>query len=67
MTLDIEHLITPQELGEILGLRRSRVHRMLATGELPSIIVSKGAKRRVFRVRPSDLTKWMKAREVRGE
>ncbi len=64
MMANIERLITPQELAEILGLKRSRIHIMLATGELPSIVVLKGASRRVFRVKPSELAKWLKAREV---
>ncbi len=61
---DIERLLRPKEVGEALGLRRSKIHRMIATGEIPSVIVSQGARRRVFRVRPSELAKWMKAREV---
>ena len=54
------------ELGESLNninLRRSKIHRMIASGEIPSVIVSRGTRRRVFRVRPSDLQKWLKARE----
>ena len=30
-------LLKPQEAQEVLGLGRSRVYEMLATGELPSI------------------------------
>jgi excisionase family DNA binding protein len=60
----IEHLLAPKEVGEILSLRRSKIHRMITAGEIPSVIVSKGTRRRVFRVRPSDLLKWMKEREV---
>jgi excisionase family DNA binding protein len=61
---DIERLLQPKEVGEVLGLRRSKVHNMIATGDIPSVIVSQGTRRRVFRVRPSELAKWMKAREV---
>ncbi len=60
----IEKLLEPKEVGEILNLRRSKIHRMIASGEIPSVIVSKGSCRRVFRVRPSELIKWMKRREV---
>ncbi len=60
----IEKLLGPKEVGEILNLRRSKIHQMIASGEIPSVIVSQGACRRVFRVKPSDLTKWMKQREV---
>lgn len=60
----IEKLLGPKEVGEILKLRRSKIHRMIATGEIPSVIVSQGPQRRVFRVKPSELAKWMKQREV---
>jgi excisionase family DNA binding protein len=60
----LETLLGPREVGEILNLRRSKIHRMIACGEIPSLIISRGAKRRVFRVRPSDLEKWLKAREI---
>jgi len=60
----IEKLLGTKEVAEILNLRRSKTHRMIASGEIPSVIVSQGAYRRVFRVRPSDLIKWMKQREV---
>lgn len=59
-----EKLIRPKELEDVLGLRRSKIHQMLASGEIPSLIVSRGVRRRVFRVRPSDLERWMKQREV---
>jgi predicted DNA-binding transcriptional regulator AlpA len=61
---NIEKLLKPTELEELLCLRRSKIHRMLATGEIPSVIVSRGARRRVFRVRPSDLAKWLRDRQV---
>jgi excisionase family DNA binding protein len=63
---EIERLLEPKELGEILNLRRSKIHRMLTSGEIPSIIVSQGTRRRCFRVKPSDLQRWLKTREVRG-
>ena len=60
----MERLMGAREVGEILGLRRSKIHQMLASGEIPCVIVSQGARRRVFRVKPSELQKWMDAREV---
>jgi excisionase family DNA binding protein len=60
----IEQLLEPKEVGEILNLRRSKIHQMIASGEIPSVIVSQGSCRRVFRVKPSELAKWMKQREV---
>ncbi len=60
----IEKLLSPKEVGEIIGLRRSKIHRMIASGEIRSVIVAQGTRRRVFRVKPSELVKWMKQREV---
>lgn len=60
----IEKLLGPNEVGEILNLRRSKIHQMIASGEIPSVIVAQGSRRRVFRVKPSELVKWMKQREV---
>jgi excisionase family DNA binding protein len=59
-----QKLLTPRELGEVLGLKRSCIYRLLNTGELPSIRVTKGARKSSLRVRPSDLERWLKAREV---
>ena len=64
---DIEKLLAPKELEQVLGLRRSKIHRMLSTGEISSLIVAQGSRRRVFRVRPSALAAWMKQREVRND
>jgi len=63
----LEKLLSPREIEGILNLKRSKIHSLLATGEIPSIIVAQGACRRVFRVRPSELQKWMKSREVRND
>jgi excisionase family DNA binding protein len=59
-----EKLLLPKEVCEILNLRRSKIHRMISSGEIPSVIVSHGARRRMFRVKPSALLRWMKDREV---
>ncbi len=61
-----EPLLDPKEIGEIIGLRRSKIHRMLASGEIPAVIVAQGACRRVYRVRPSALQKWLADREVKN-
>jgi excisionase family DNA binding protein len=63
----LEKLLGPKEVGEILNLRRSKIHRMLASGEIPSVIVAQGARRRAFRVKPSALQQWIKQREVRND
>jgi excisionase family DNA binding protein len=60
----MENLLTPKQLTEILGLKRSCIYRMLRTGELPCVRVTKGERKLSLRVRPSALEKWLKAREI---
>lgn len=62
----MESLLKPKEVAQIIGCCHSIVVRLLAKGEIPSIIVGCGTQRRSFRVRPSDLEKWLKSREVRN-
>jgi excisionase family DNA binding protein len=61
---NLEKLLGPKEVGEILGLKKSKVANMLASGEIPALIVSRGERRRTFRVKPSVLMLWLKRREV---
>ena len=63
----MEVLLKPKDVQEILGLKHSIVYRLLSAGEIPSIMVTNGQRKRSFRVRPSCLEKWMKAREVKNE
>lgn len=60
----MEKMIRPCELQQVLGLGKSVIYRMLATGEIPCVIVTNGRRRRSFRVRPADLERWMRGREV---
>jgi excisionase family DNA binding protein len=60
----MESLLTPKQLTEILGLKRSCVYRMLRSGELPCVCVTTGERKLSLRVRPSMLEKWLKAREI---
>jgi excisionase family DNA binding protein len=60
----IEKLITPAELGQLLGLKRSCIYRMLRSGQIPSVRVTSGGRKLSLRVRPSELERWLKAREI---
>jgi excisionase family DNA binding protein len=60
----VEKLLKPKELQTILGLGKSIIYRMLASGVIPCVLVTEGQRRRSFRVRSRDLEKWMKVREV---
>lgn len=62
---NIEKLLRPSELTEILGLKRSCIYRMLKSGAIPSIAVAGGDRKFSLRVRPSQLEKWLKERELR--
>jgi excisionase family DNA binding protein len=60
----VEKLITPSELSNILGLKRSCVYRMLRSGQIPSVRVTSGERKLSLRVRPSALELWIKKREL---
>ncbi len=61
----MEPMLKPKDLCTALGLGLSTVYQMLIQGEIPSVMVRVGRRKRSLRVRPSDLEKWMKRREVR--
>jgi hypothetical protein len=48
--------MTTEAIEKLLGPKE--------VGEIPSVIVAQGPRRRVLRVRPSELAQWIKAREV---
>jgi predicted DNA-binding transcriptional regulator AlpA len=60
----LERLLKPSELAEILGLKRSCIYNLLRSGQVPCIAVASGARKLSLRVRPSDLAKWLREREV---
>ena len=64
--MSLEPLLNLREAGEIIKWGKSRIHRAVTTGEIPSIMLSSGSKRRSWRIRPSDLEKWLREREVRN-
>lgn len=61
----LDRLLTPTEVGIILGLRKSTVYRMLGSGKLPSVLVTDSMFRRSFRIRPTDHERWLCEREVK--
>ena len=60
----LEKLLDPREVAEVLGLKKSTIHRLLAEGAIPSVIVTGSQRRRSFRVKPSVLSRWIAEREV---
>ncbi len=63
----IERLLIPKEVAEILRLKKSKTYQLLADVTIPCIVVTTGSRRRSFRVKPSELERWMKVREVRND
>jgi len=51
-------------LADLLKLRKSKTHQLVANGTIPSVLLLDG-RRRTFRVRPSEVEKWLRQREVR--
>ena len=56
-TEDILHLLRADEVARILGLGRTKVYAMLASGELPVVRVG-----RCLRVPADGLAKWVRER-----
>ena len=50
-------LLSPNEVGEVLTIGRTRLYSMLANGELPSIRVG-----RSIRIPTNALTRWVEQR-----
>ena len=47
-------LLRPNEVGEVLGIGRTRMYEMLANGDLPSIRIG-----RSIRIPTNALTQWV--------
>ena len=62
----MEQLLKPKEVARIVGICPASAWHLIVEGDIPSVIVGRGTQRRSFRVRPSDLEKWLKAREMRN-
>ena len=55
-------LLRVPEVAERLGIGRTKIYQMIATGELPTIHIG-----RAVRVSASSLQKWVEEREQQGE
>ncbi len=54
-------LLRIPEVADTLGIGRTKIYEMIATGELPTIRVG-----RAIRISVSTLQKWVEAREQQG-
>ena len=57
-----EHLMTPKEVGEFLGVAHQTVYRWAWKGDIPAIFVQRRQRKAVIRFRPSELEKWLDER-----
>jgi excisionase family DNA binding protein len=56
-------LLTINECAETLKFSRWTVTELLETGALPGIVLKSGRRKKVWRVRESELERWLTARE----
>jgi len=55
-----DHLLTVDEVGEVLGLSRTSIYRLSESGQIPSVVL--GGSRRFD---PSTLALWISGKEPR--
>ena len=59
-------LLNPAQVGELLGISRSSVLRMIDDGQLPAICLRSGRRKKVWRIRREVLEKWVLNKERQG-
>lgn len=60
-------LLTPENVAESLNVSRSTVLRMIGDGSLPAVCLRSGKRKKVWRVRPEILEKWLISKEREGQ
>ena len=56
-------LLSIEETAQALGVSRATVGRMIQDGSLPGICLRAGRRKKVWRVRPESLDRWLIALE----
>ncbi len=56
-------LLTPKNVAESLNVSRSTVLRMISDGSLPAVCLRSGKRKKVWRVRPEILERWLISKE----
>jgi excisionase family DNA binding protein len=56
-------LLTPEIVAEQLSVSRSTVLRLIQDGSLPAVILKAAKRKKIYRVRPEALEKWVIGRE----
>ena len=60
-SVDVQPLLTPEEVAGILKLHVKTVQKRLLTGEIPNILVCGSKQRGTRRIRPTDLSAYIEA------
>ena len=60
-------LLTPETVAESLSVSRSTVLRMISDGSLPAVCLRSGKRKKVWRVRPEQLERWLTGKEREGQ
>jgi excisionase family DNA binding protein len=56
-------LLTIEQTAEHLQISRQTATRMIADGQLPAILLRSGRRKKVWRVRPEALERWLTEKE----
>lgn len=60
-TVDVQPLLTPEDVAGILKLHVKTVQKRLLTGEIPNIVVCGSKRRGTRRIRPADLSAYIES------
>ena len=55
-------LLTPRQVAAELSVSYATVMRMIADGSLPAVCLRAGQRKKLWRVRPAQLEKWLSER-----
>jgi len=61
-----ESLLTAEQIGQILNVKRSTVYEWVRMDYIPNIRLGIGKKKPLVRVSPSAVQEWLKQKETEG-
>jgi excisionase family DNA binding protein len=56
-------LLSVEQIAETLGVSRQTVMRLICEGSLPAVCLRSGRRKKVWRVRPEALERWLNQKE----
>jgi excisionase family DNA binding protein len=60
-------LLSVEAVAEILDVSRQTTNRMIVDGQLPAILLRSGRRKKVWRVRPEALERWLTDKEKQSK